>query len=48
MFSCEFSETSHNTIFKEPKKQSISGKNAIVDEYFMCWILHDDVLTRTV
>ena len=31
MFSGEFWEISHNTIFKEPKKLSISAKNAIVD-----------------
>ena len=32
MFSCEFLEISHNTIFKEPKKLSISAKNAIVND----------------
>ena len=26
MFSCQFCEISHNTIFKEPKKLSISAK----------------------
>ena len=26
MFSCEFCEISHNTIFKEPKKLNISEK----------------------
>ena len=31
MFSCEFWEISHNTIFKEPMKLSISAKKAIVD-----------------
>ena len=31
MFSCEFCEISHNTIFKEPKKLNISEKSAIVD-----------------
>ena len=31
MFSCEFCEISHNTIFKDPKKLSISPKNAIAD-----------------
>ena len=29
MFPCEICEISHNTIFKEPKKLSISPKNAI-------------------
>ena len=28
MFSCEFCEISHNTIFKGPKKLSISAKKA--------------------
>ena len=31
MFSCEFCKISHNTIFKEPKKLSISAKKVIVD-----------------
>ena len=31
MFSCEFCKISHNTIFKESEKLSISAKNAIVD-----------------
>ena len=28
MFSCEFCEISHNTIFKKPKKESISAKKS--------------------
>ena len=30
MFSCEFCEISHNTIFKEPNKLSISTRKAPV------------------
>ena len=31
MFSCDFCEISHNSIFKEPKKISISAENALLD-----------------
>ena len=33
MFSCQFCQISHNTIFKEPKKLSISAK----ERHRRCW-----------